>query len=525
MKKFEKKVTTLSLLIALVPLFFMTIIFSGVRIIDERDKVSSSLLEVALDIANTPMVQRSLASKKFDLQDYADIFVKNNRDIDLVVIGDMRNIRYSHLDPFKVKKEFGTSDSEKVLKEGRGYYSLIKGSQGLTYRRFEPIFSGEKQVGFVMIGKYFNNFKQEIATILLFSTSIILLSALIIFGVSKKFAKGIKAKMLDLEPEEITDLYIKSKRLTYEQTTLINNIHEGVVLLGSDLRIININERTYKLIKNFDSEEFIERIREYLLKEEDTDFLEIIFKGNKIFISVSHLVDEKKRLSSIVTIYSHIDLMTLAEELTSINNIIYALREKNHEFKNQLQVIQGLIQLKKYDMVESYISTLDRSSLRFLTESSNICDYYVLGVLIGKYSTAKENGIELVISKVSNLYFTHGEITSLDIITIVANLIENSIEAIGAGGDNEVKGEIEVLLTENSGSVQITVADNGIALSEDVREKMFNRHYSTKGEGRGIGLALVRNKVELYNGSILIDENQLNKSITVILNKEVKGSV
>ena len=90
---------------------------------------------------------------------------------------------------------------------------------------------------------------------------------------------------------------------------------------------------------------------------------------------------------------------------------------------------------------------------------------------------------------------------------------------------DEVKGKVEVLLTENSGSIQITVTDNGIALSEEVKRRMFNRHYSTKGEGRGIGLALIRSKAELYNGAILIDENHSNKSITVILNKEVRGSV
>ena len=47
-------------------------------------------------------------------------------------------------------------DNRDVINNGISYYSIMEGSMGTTLRWFEPIFYSNQQVGFVMVGKYYN---------------------------------------------------------------------------------------------------------------------------------------------------------------------------------------------------------------------------------------------------------------------------------------------------------------------------------------------------------------------------------
>jgi hypothetical protein len=46
------------------------------------------------------------------------------------------------------------------------------------------------------------------------------------------------------------------------------------------------------------------------------------------------------------------------------------------------------------------------------------------------------------------------------------------------------------------------VSDNGIGISEENTTKVFEPKFTTKSSGMGLGLAMVKNIVETYNGSI-----------------------
>ncbi len=50
--------------------------------------------------------------------------------------------------------------------------------------------------------------------------------------------------------------------------------------------------------------------------------------------------------------------------------------------------------------------------------------------------------------------------------------------------------------------VKITVEDNGVGISEDNKDKIFEPKFTTKTSGMGLGLAMVKNIVETYNGNI-----------------------
>lgn len=84
------------------------------------------------------------------------------------------------------------------------------------------------------------------------------------------------------------------------------------------------------------------------------------------------------------------------------------------------------------------------------------------------------------------------------LIRVVTNLVKNAAQAI-VGLE-----EPSVLVTVNRDGdyVKITVGDNGVGIPMDSKEKIFEPKFTTKTSGMGLGLGMVKNIVETYNGSI-----------------------
>jgi len=102
------------------------------------------------------------------------------------------------------------------------------------------------------------------------------------------------------------------------------------------------------------------------------------------------------------------------------------------------------------------------------------------------------------------LFQTHEEeiIAKLDrtqLIRVVTNLVKNSIQSIP---ENREQPRVIVQLTSENNHVNIIVSDNGKGISEENRPMVFEPKFTTKTSGMGLGLAMVKNIVETYNGSI-----------------------
>jgi signal transduction histidine kinase len=63
-------------------------------------------------------------------------------------------------------------------------------------------------------------------------------------------------------------------------------------------------------------------------------------------------------------------------------------------------------------------------------------------------------------------------------------------------------------------AVQISVADDGSGIAEDVLPRIFEPHFSTRTSGSGLGLAISRRLVESWGGTVTI-ESTVGKGTTV----------
>jgi signal transduction histidine kinase len=87
---------------------------------------------------------------------------------------------------------------------------------------------------------------------------------------------------------------------------------------------------------------------------------------------------------------------------------------------------------------------------------------------------------------------------------IFTNLILNGIQSVPAGR----KPEISVSLQKNTHFIRVEIHDNGMGISESIRNKIFIPNFSTKYAGSGIGLALAKRGVEHAGGKIWFETEE-----------------
>ncbi|MBR9757970.1 MAG: GHKL domain-containing protein [Algicola sp.] len=85
------------------------------------------------------------------------------------------------------------------------------------------------------------------------------------------------------------------------------------------------------------------------------------------------------------------------------------------------------------------------------------------------------------------------------LIRVITNLVKNGTQAIPEDQENKA---ILVAVSQVENQVVITISDNGPGISEENKTKIFEPKFTTKSSGMGLGLAMVKNIVETYQGSI-----------------------
>jgi PAS domain S-box-containing protein len=93
---------------------------------------------------------------------------------------------------------------------------------------------------------------------------------------------------------------------------------------------------------------------------------------------------------------------------------------------------------------------------------------------------------------------------------VFVNLLANAADATMPAG-----GEIVVDAARRGDRVAITVRDSGCGMTPDVRARLFEPYFTTKGtEGTGLGLAVVREIVDSYGGTIDV-ETEVGRGTTI----------
>ncbi len=212
-------------------------------------------------------------------------------------------------------------------------------------------------------------------------------------------------------------------------------------------------------------------------------------------------------------------LIKEAERKAAIGDLA---RQVNHDIKNGLtplrNVFRHLAQLAESNPQEipqvfaerketvsssiDYLQGLAGNYARLTPRVDRVdCDLNALIRLIVKDKRALvHTGLQTRLSKRAVI-----KADALSLRRIIENLVDNGIDSL-EGKQGKVAITTEVVRVDGEGDkVRLIIEDNGIGMSEEQKNKVFQDFYTTKDKGTGLGLSIVRRLVMDLDGSIRVE--------------------
>lgn len=200
-----------------------------------------------------------------------------------------------------------------------------------------------------------------------------------------------------------------------------------------------------------------------------------------------------------------------------------------HDFNNLLTLISGYAEIiskdlsadhRSLEMVKDIQATASRASL--LTAQlqtigrTRSLEPVVLSPVAALQSNAEVLdrivGVDIELHWVLNMHAGNVRVDAGQFEQMILNLAINARDAMAAGGELTIGVEARTLVAESSSEfnvaageyVVISVADTGVGMDEETRERCFEPFFTTKGpfKGTGLGLAAARRLVEESGGAI-----------------------
>ncbi|OIK10551.1 two-component system sensor histidine kinase DcuS [Bacillus sp. MUM 116] len=498
-------VITLMVCFVVVLAFLVTDVLISYRISNQTEKnQADKATHIAKIVAQTPLVidgLKGIVDEK-EIQRFASQ-IRKSTQVEFIVVMDMNGIRKSHPNKTEIGKHFVGGDEQDVLK-GQEHVSIAKGTMGVSLRSFIPVYDEKhKQVGAVAVGISLEKVNQAVEQ----SRNIILIGT--VFGIlvgiigALFLARKIKKILFGLEPSEIA-------KILEERSTMLQSTREGMLAVDQEGRITLVNNEAIRLFHKAGIQDspIGRKIDGYLPNSRLTSVLksgdphydqEQDLGGATIITNRVPIIVKGKIVGAIATFREKTEIKQLAEQLTGVKLYAEALRTQSHEFMNKLHVISGLIHMKNFERVSSYITDLvdhQQTEVNFVV--SRFKDPVLAGFLLGKLSYARENGSELTIDGEGIIPEPLRQETTHELVTILGNLIDNALDALK---DSMIKS-VNFRFDYYEGQLVFEIHDTGKGIPESAVDQLFIKGYSTNGQDRGIGLYLVKQSIESLNGTI-----------------------
>ncbi|WP_207856861.1 ATP-binding protein [Lucifera butyrica] len=501
--RLEYKVAILIILMV----FFVLAVTGAIviRISDQyiENSTGKKALAIGEVIASVPSVQEALLSDNPSavLQPFAERW-RRATGAAFIVISNMHEVRLSYPLPDMVGTPMADLYREPVL-EGKEYVYTGQGHLAPSLRANVPIFARSgRQVGFVSVGFYLNDISKVILTnsrhIMFTLVFALVLSAMGAF----LLARNIKQAIFGLEPYEIA-MVLKEREATLEA------IREGVVAVDT-AGIIRLMNREAEHILGLRDQEAAARPITDILPQNGLDT--VIREGRPLYNeeqrvgditilanSVPIMVDGQVA-GAVISFRDRTEINRLAEEMTGVHRFVDVLRAQTHEFKNKLHTIAGLIQLGRHQEAVNYaVDTTEENKEVISQLSGKIKDSLLYGMLLGKASHMREQGIAFSILPETELRYLPACVSVGDVLLILGNLLQNAVEA--TAGASEKK--IVVGVIQQPEVLTMIVCNSGGEIDDATAARMYQRGVTTKNGNSGLGLALVAEKLKLVHGSIV----------------------
>jgi PAS domain S-box-containing protein len=238
--------------------------------------------------------------------------------------------------------------------------------------------------------------------------------------------------------------------------------------------------------------------------------------------------DDEGNLTGIVLVFHDIAELKRAEtaliqseKLAAVGRLASSIA---HEINNPLESVMNLIYLARQYAVapeaQQFLDTADQEirrvsiianqTLRFHKQPSNpqeISCFDLFSTVIGIYEGKLRNaGIEI-----EKRYRAEHPVICFegDIRQVLNNLVGNAIDAMPTGGRLLLRSRAATDWRTGRNGLTLTIADTGVGMDAQVRQKIFEPFFTTKGiGGTGLGLWVSQEIVQRHNGALRVRSSQ-----------------
>ena len=199
------------------------------------------------------------------------------------------------------------------------------------------------------------------------------------------------------------------------------------------------------------------------------------------------------------------EFISFTEDFEGTKFLVDSMRANNHDFTNKLHVILGLVQIGEYDKAISYIQNISIIQRETISKVMNTIENPSFAALIvGKIARASECNVKFILNEGSCLKNSHITLPSEALVTITGNLIDNALDSMNMDSTKKDK-ELSLGVYSRPNELLIIVKDTGTGIEEELKDKIFEKGFSTKGEGRGIGLYHTKQLITSLGGRISVE--------------------
>lgn len=482
-----------------------------------RSDIRSNIKNLAYSMAKNYMIYDSLISKRAssNLTDYLDSILDNADEINVISVIDNKRVCIYHqnreINGLEIPIVPDNTNSVQFAKISFG--TDAKNHEQWYICAFAPVLNArDLPIGYVIVGVSQNSiFKQELSYLIKFS-SVAVVSLFAMIAASLLITVRIKKTLMGNEPEQISHRLLR-------QAEVLDTLEEGILAVDKDGTIILSNTTAAELLQlNVQGTKYGKALIDLY---PDSHIMEILsgappIRNQQKTVKQKHLLldcipikEDGHIIGAVEIIRDQTAMTAMAKELTGYTFILDSLRSNIHNFKNELHIILGMLELGEVKAAIQYISCFNSGQDTMNNVLNLLQNKTIAALVLGKIHEAKEHGIEFLLDS-SSFLPAHNAYLSINQLTILlGNLLENAIEATKPASDFEsLQPQIRLLVQCDEEELQITVDDSGRGIPFELQKKIFEHGYSTKKNSNhqhGIGLALVQQIVDSTDGILTLD--------------------
>lgn len=212
------------------------------------------------------------------------------------------------------------------------------------------------------------------------------------------------------------------------------------------------------------------------------------------------------------------DMDDTIDAMSQFNN---TLRAQRHDFLNHLQVVYSLIEMEEYSEANEYIEQV-YGKITAVSRVMKTANPAVNALLQVKVAACEKAGIHVDVSITSKWESLENTMPDWEMCKVLSNLIDNAADAMEGLPEGEKR--LNIALGENVKQYTFRVENTGDMIPEDIRERIFIPGFTTKGDGHGMGLHIVRRTLRDRGGDITVQSDAKQTVFTGYLPKTDRKS-